>query len=177
MAKISDNKKMVMASIVGLLLVGALAGLLIVKPWSSPSPTSSNNKINYSPTTEAEQTEGEQTKLSQADDEKTPEAQPPKGGRAEINSLSQDANTKNIVIQTKLYDVTWKRCTVTLTRNSFIITKSSDVLFNKDFSTCMGFVISNDDLPEAGIWNVALAAEQSDGKPISAAAKTINVIK
>lgn len=145
---------------------------------SKNTPSSSDtNAINYDAPSEDEKSAGEQTKLDQTN--KTSDDQPVQSnpGRLEISALTQDPTTRDVVVQTKLYDTTWKTCTVTFTKGSSTVTKTANVIYNADFSTCMGFAIKSSEFSSSGNWEVVLSAERSDGQRLSTPPRIISIIR
>jgi len=96
-------------------------------------------------------------------------------GRLEISNIAQDSATGDIIVQTKLYDVTWTECTLILSMDNYKITRTADVLFSPGFSTCKGFDIKNSEIPASGIWTAALSAKQANGAVQTAPMQTVKV--
>lgn len=159
-------------------LVGATGVFLWSRQNSQNTPSSSDtDAINYGAPSEDEKSAGEQTKLDQTN--KTTDDQPVQSnpGRLEISALTQDPSTRDVIVQTKLYDTTWKSCTVTFTKGSSSVSKTADVIYNADFSTCMGFAIKSSEFPSSGNWEVVLSAERPDGQRRSTPPRIISIIR
>lgn len=171
-----NNKLKVIIIVVLVAILGSLATLALVNR-NKGNDIESDTKISYNPPTTSEKKEGEETKLEQTDKPDTPSGEvQPAEGRLEISSAKQDS-AKSFVVQTKLYDVTWKQCTLTLTRKNLSIAKTVDTLFNSDFSTCMGFKIDSSEFAEGGTWSMTLSAERTDGKIKTTSPQTVSITK
>lgn len=88
------------------------------------------------------------------------------------SSISLSANYKDdtLVVTTNLSTITSGTCNLILTNGSRVITKSAEVIYAPEHSTCAGFSISKQEL-STGSWQIALNVHQNS-KTI--ASKTIN---
>ncbi|HEX8227411.1 MAG TPA: hypothetical protein VF572_06100 [Candidatus Saccharimonadales bacterium] len=155
--------------VIGILLLGGLLYFLNISrnnaaSSKSQSGTSAPETINLNEATEEEKKASEQVKLG--DDKTAPAPAPnpvPADTQVTISSLTQNATSKDIVVQTKLLGTGWQDCTLTFTQNGQTVTKQAGVLFQSEFSTCKGFAVKASELPAAGQWAVNLSVSKSDG--------------
>ena len=172
--KFINKKHIILATIV---IVALLIPLFLYLNKAGTGQPDKSNGINYNPPSKVEKDEAEQAKLDQNSKPGANEGGQSTEGRLEISKLEQNAGTKDLLAQTRLYDTTWKKCTLVLAKGNYTVTKTVDVLFNSDFSTCMGFSIDINEFPEGGQWSAILYAEKSDGKTKSTASKIIDITK
>lgn len=77
-------------------------------------------------------------------------------------SISTSINKGTVTVTVKLKGFSSGTCDLTLTRGSKVITKTADIIYQPDFSTCAGFTLLRDDLG-AGDWSISLKATSANG--------------
>lgn len=180
MIKISKKKLVLITSGA---LIAAIVGFGVYsqtkdKADGPQSEVSSQDEeaINFSPPSEEEKRAGEQNPTSKTNPPDTsPTTQ--SSGEVLISKLWQDSNNHEVIIQTKLLGSGWNKCYLTLSRNNSRISESAGVLYQEEFSTCMGFSLSASRFPSAGQWKVSLKATKNNGSSQTAETKVINVDK
>lgn len=170
------------SKVIGIVLVIAVlvAGALLYKNRPS-NPKSTDGKadtpnlqadgINYAPATDQEKENVNNIKETLSDPSSNA---PAPEGRVVISSISP--SNGEMVVKTELYSGRWTQCKLVATQGASSITRVSDVIYQPDFSTCMGFSIAVSDFPSGGNWNFSLQTTRSDGTIITAE-KTSNVVK
>lgn len=166
-----------MASALVVLAVGAeLAGLTNFYTRSAEqadNQSTSEPKDIYTPATEQEQKQVEQSKTNPENPKPQPTPLPDK--KVVIASAEQSGG--KLVVMTELYGVGWQECELLVSKGSEQIKKTTEVLYQAEFSTCMGFSVPVNELGSSGDWQVKLTGKKTDGSSQISELKTVSVIK
>lgn len=179
--KASKNRSKKMATVV-LVAVLLVAGLTFLAYAKSFGPFSKNNDstINEGNSENSGPTKSEQKALeeSQAKDktdflDKESKAESGDDTKSSSNNLNTAPENSDIeltastgsdilVLKTKLKNVSSGSCTVTLTKDAKVVTKSADIIFAPRYSSCAGFSIPKNELG-SGIWTISLSVDSDNG--------------
>lgn len=177
--KIKNNKKnhKIIISIAVVLALLAAGGLLYVYAFKGSIPgfnntTKNNSTINLDDATEDEKNAGDtakqQTLESNKNDSKSssdipPAPQPQAGGKdlVEVDITAANQNEQVVQVRSSVGAVSnTGSCTITLSRNDKVITKSAPVQALPTTSTCQGFDIPVSEL-SVGTWRISLMFESA----------------
>lgn len=162
--KKKKEKRKIIAVIVSLLAIALISFVALYNTSiGSRDPIASDYKedINYEPTTPEESKAAESSKVERENINKpsstvvNPDIDV---NRIEFNSLEQDPLSKDLTVKTKLYGVGWQKCKLSFTKDGTTISYDADVLYQPEFSTCLGFSIEDNQFVSAGPWTVTLTA-------------------
>ncbi len=95
----------------------------------------------------------------------------------EITSISENSNSKEVVVQTKLRGVGLKECTIIFTKGNSTFSEKAEVIYQSEFSTCAGFSIDTSRFSSSGEWTATLKVSKNDGSSINSQSKTVNISK
>ena len=87
-------------------------------------------------------------------------------------SLSATQESDEVVVRTKIEDVTDGTCELTVKNAGASLKKTADVLYQSEYSTCAGFSIPNDELGK-GSWQISLKV--TSGTSSGTASTTVTV--
>lgn len=176
--KQNSNPKKILVALIILLLLGGAVVFLFNRYQNSPADKTSvggGNSINYGPATDQQKKEGAAIKEKALNNSTTPKE--PLQGSIQIASAFQEKPGAPVVVQTKLQGSGWQQCELALSQNGTIITKTANVLFQPSFSTCEGFSIPASEFSSAGEWTIKLTVTNTDTTALTAATKTITIVK
>lgn len=147
----------------------------LAKAYVTPKET-----INYTPSTEEEKKYAEDKKVSAPtssteSNTQAPTPAPPDTG-VTIMKLEQNTSSKEVVVQTRLVGNGYGECTLTLQKGTSKVSHTVKILFQPEFSTCMGFVLKSDEFDSAGTWAAILSVSKTDGTTATTQ-KTIDITK
>lgn len=163
--KHSQKKRLaivIVAIILGLAAAGAGAYAIVSNSQNTPSnntDSQSDNTPNDSPATEDSASQDKQDFL---DAESNTDEEKPSQEQSSSISLSARSQGNTVIVTTKLNGVPSGECNLTVTSGGESISRSADVIYNAEYSTCAGFTISKSDLP-AGTWTLDLSVDQPSG--------------
>lgn len=166
-----NTRTKVMVSMLVLLII--LAGSVIAyQKLHKDNPvigTTGNTGINYGPASEEDQKEAEDAKISKLEDQPTPQTPAPDSAKVTISSATQDPDTKDLIVQTRLDGTGWKSCTLTAKKSgSPTVTVQSQTIYQPEFSVCAGFAIKASQFSISGTWTIELSVALSNGKIVTA---------
>ncbi|HSW37363.1 MAG TPA: hypothetical protein VLG37_03290 [Candidatus Saccharimonadales bacterium] len=171
-----------LAAILALAAIVAVLELTDTTHWFHKSANSSTNQgasngVNYGPPTDEEKQAGNQNPAKGLDDS-SPAPQPTTSNNdVVISRASQDGPGKPLVVQTKLYGSGWKSCKLTLSQGQQKIVKTVDVLYQPEFSTCLGYSIEASEFSSSGTWYLVLEVTKSDGSNSAAPGQDVIINK
>lgn len=87
-------------------------------------------------------------------------------GTSSITSLSADQNGNSVVVIAKIQSAPGGTCTLTVTNGSSTISKTADIIYQPEFSSCAGFSVPVSEVG-AGSWTVKLNVKTTDGSSSS----------
>ncbi|MDQ3064774.1 MAG: hypothetical protein M3Q36_00710 [bacterium] len=161
----SPRKKIIIGSAIGFLLLLGVA-FYSYQYWSQlneSATTGDVNKVDYNPPTDDQKTAGEKIKEQsiEKDELGKPGTDGPESGQGNdenINVTITSANQQGSILRIRsLIDIVTNTgtCTITLTKGSAVVTKTSDIQAMANSSTCKGFDIPTSEL-SAGQWHIQL---------------------
>jgi hypothetical protein len=92
-----------------------------------------------------------------------------------ISKVTYTATKSELVVQTELIGVNWTSCDLTINTSSGSKTYTVEVLFQEQFSTCLGYAIATTDIATKGEWKLQVTATKSDGSKLTSESETVNV--
>ncbi|MEO6109546.1 MAG: hypothetical protein ABIP50_00860 [Candidatus Saccharimonadales bacterium] len=152
-----NRKKAIIISTVATLLIIA-AGLTVFALYKQPDASQSNPEA----TKKAQETNNEGKKdfieNTNSDGSSTNNGSTSTPSSSVTISAQKESNG-SVTVFTKLMSITGGTCTLTVTQGSNKLSKSADVLYQDEYSSCAGFTIT---MPEAtqlgaGDWNINLS--------------------
>lgn len=175
-----SKKPLLIASLVIFVLASGGIALHLKNRARSENNGSQTPKeaLNFSPPTDAEKQQVEENKTKDggvADSNQT--SAPASNKSAKVSRAEFDDASKQLVVQTQLSGTGWQMCTLELTQGTQKITKTADTLYQRDFSTCMGFGIGASEFPAGGSWSLKLAVTNTDGKTYTSQQQNVTITK
>jgi hypothetical protein len=160
-AKKSSRHLFVPSLLLCLILIAGGGFILIHK--SPASKSTSNKGVNFGPPNPKDVQQAENQKVKTIENEPSTQQQPT-NQTVSISGISQDPNSHDVIVQTKLTGPGWSQCTLKLTNESAPeVTLTASVLYQPDFSTCEGFSVSSSSFSTAGDWVATISVTNSDG--------------
>lgn len=169
-------------ALLALLLISGTYGYFRWSKISTPlDPSSDYNKVDYNPPTDDQKQAGQDIKSNSVNSSGKPPApgtdgdtQPHLGGntiQVTITAANQDDGVFRV--RTLIEPMVGSgACTLTLTKGSTVVTKTSDIQALANSSTCKGFDIPTSEL-SAGAWHIQLTV--SSGGKTDTASKDITI--
>jgi len=164
-----SGKKLLLA-LVGLLVVGCAVALAL-KPSSKPAAT------NQPPTVDQKAEAQQQEDNAKVNRIEHPQTNNTASDQVIISEVGQEDETQQVVVKTKLVGSGWSSCQVTFTKGSSAFSREAGVIFQPEYSSCLGFAVDASTFPSAGQWSVSLTAKKSDGSSQTSASRVITVTK
>ncbi len=138
---------------------------IYTKPTPTVAPDTTTrpiNSIDYSPASEAEKPTPDQKKQDASTGASTPAQSSSKPISVTLSAATQDTPGGPIVVRTILGGTTGGTCTITVTKDSFVKTYSSDITWTGTYYSC------NKDIPFAdistGTWQLKVVANQNNNQ-------------
>lgn len=184
--KIKRNRftttNVILLSLVMVTLLGL--GVFAYKKWTASGPSSSdsgNNKVNYNPPTDEQTQAGNDIKNSTVNSQigKPPapgtdgNTQPPTGNTIPVTITAANQSGEKLSVRSLIEAIISNgTCTLTLTKDATVVTKTSEIQPLANSSTCKGFDIPTSEL-SSGEWRIQL--DIASGNMTGTASRTVTV--
>lgn len=176
--KKTNRKKIVITSAIIIVLIAIAVGvyLLLAK---SPDQNKQQQGTNLQPATQSQINAGNAIKQTTVEDGTKPNAShtdtpvQPSGSQVDVTITAANQNGANFSVRALIGELTSSgTCTLTLTKNGTVVTKTSPIQALANSSTCQGFDIPTSQL-SSGVWHMTLTVSTSD--KTGSAAKDISI--
>lgn len=176
--KKTNRKKIaiICAVIIALIAVAVGAYLILVK---TPSQSKQEQVTNLQPATQSQINAGDTIKQTATENGSKPSAShtdtptPTSGSQVDVTITAANQNGANFSVRALIGELTTSgTCTLTLTKSSTEVTKTSPIQALANSSTCQGFDIPTSQL-SSGVWHLTLTVSTSD--KTGSAAKDISI--
>lgn len=171
MKRLSRNQVLIGAS--ALIVILSVAGYLIARGNNtevpqSPTITTDTSGIDYGPPTEEEKAEAERHKeelARQMEQESQPTGSEKKQVTPVITNASQNGQEAMVSAYIQGIFENGGVCTVTFTKGSQKITKTSEAFADASTTICKSFAVSRSEFDSAGDWQVVVSysSQTSEG--------------
>lgn len=174
--KINTNTRKHSSSIIPRLIIAllaisilAVAGLYFLKLGPFKQKTSSQ-PTPPTPTQIAEQkkveTQDKKDLIDQTKNQTLPGETVPTPTSPDTIHIETSQQPGIVTVATKLTGYSAGSCALTITNGTKVVTKTADIIYQPEFSTCAGFSITISDVG-IGKWSLSLTVTPSGGAPIT----------
>lgn len=172
-----SGKKILLVVIIALLVIGGgFAAYALFIKGDEPKKDSSSLGGDTRSAKEAEQDATNKQEFldnqkgqTQTDGQETPSDTPPPKPTPSSLSLEARNDDSSVVVVTKLQNITSGECSLTATNGSRKTTKTAEIIYAPEHSTCAGFSIPKSEIG-TGTWTLTLSVRTAS----TTLSKTIN---
>lgn len=167
------NKKIFIVlsiAVIALLTLFFLEKRQIINLFGEDNSNTSTDGINYDPPTDEEKQAGDQQKFENSKPEGT-ETPSSDGDKKSVNVIITDAGQYEDIIEVRAFMPSHYEdgtCTITLRKDSHLITKETPAYKDVSTTICTNPLIKRSDLPTSGTWQVTVSYESEGGIGTSA---------
>lgn len=168
--KTSHKKPAIILALIVVALVASYAAIAYYKelwPFVRSSPAAITAKNEDSATKSKTDAEQKASYLNSVKDTPTPSEPAPVPTSSDTIDLTATQQQSDVVVITKLTGSGYSQgtCTLTATNGSKSVSKTADIIYQPEYSTCAGYTIPTSSLG-AGTWKLSLKVSPLNGSDL-----------